>query len=105
MYKRQGDVYVRITNNGPDALNNATAGLNCTAVIHTYKLGDPTTTAGSSSAITVTLQPGQTKEFHSGIGIVDSTQYWHEFTCEVNLPLFDSNVGNNKYSETIPPPP
>ncbi len=101
----QGDVYVRITKNGPDALTNATVGLNCTAVIHTYKAGDPTTTAGSSSAISVTLNAGETKEFHSGIGITDSTSYWYDFTCEVTLQLLDPDTNNNSYTETIPPPP
>lgn len=100
-----GDIYVRITNNGPDRLDGATVGLNCTAIVHTYVAGDPTTTAGSSSAVTVTLAPGQTEAYHTGIGITDSTQWWYDVTCTVNLPLLDPNDGNNSYQETIPPPP
>jgi hypothetical protein len=99
-----GDVYCRITNNGPDALQNAMVGLSTQAVIHTYNPGDPTTTAGSHHAITITLQPGQTSEYHTGIGITDSTKYWYDFTCEVNW-QFDSDHSNDSYSEIIPPPP
>ncbi len=98
-----GDVYCRITNHGPDALQNATVGLNTKATIHTYNPNDPTTSAHSSSAITVSLQPGETGVFHTGIGITDSSQYWYEFSCQVNF-MFDPDHSNDSYSETIPSP-
>jgi len=100
----QGDVYCRITNHGPDALQNAAFYLNICQTLHTYTLGDPTITISSSHLITATLQPGETGEFYT-IYNVDTSKYWYEFTCEVNLPLLDPVSSNNSYSETIPPPP
>ncbi len=99
-----GNVDMRITNNGPDALTNATVGTACTATIHQYVLGSPTTNVSSYRTDTITLAAGQTGVYSTGIGITNSTKYWYEFTCEVNFTL-DSNIGNNSYSETIPPPP
>ena len=99
-----GDIYCRITNNGPHAIQNALVGLQTTAIIHTYNLGDPTTSVASYGIATVTLQPGQTSEFLTGIGVTDSTKYWYEFTCQVSW-ASDPDHSNDSYSETIPPPP
>ena len=100
-----GTAFVRITNNGPDRLEGASVGLSCVAKVHTYVPGDPTTNVGAHSTVTVTLAPGETGVYNTGIGIVDSTTWWLDMTCTVNLPLFDTVVGNNSYQETIPPPP
>jgi hypothetical protein len=99
-----GSVYCRITNNGPDAIQNALVGLQTIAIVHTYNPGDPTVSAASYRAETVTLQPGQTGQFETGIGLTDSTKWWCEFTCQVTW-MFDPDHSNDSYSERIPPAP
>jgi hypothetical protein len=99
-----GNVYCRITNNGPDAIQNALVGLHTTVIVHTYNPGDPTVSAASYGTETITLQPGQTGLFETGIGVVDSIKYWYEFTCEVSW-LSDPDHSNDSYSERIPPAP
>jgi hypothetical protein len=99
----QGEVYCRITNNGPDALQNALVGLQTVAIIHTYNPGDPTRSAASYGVITVTLQPGQTSEFPTGIGVTDTTKYWYEFTSQVSWSS-DPDSSNDSYSEQIGTP-
>lgn len=101
----QGNVYFRITNHGPDALQNASIGLSFGMIRHTYTLGDPPLIMGAwGGTATATLQPGETGVYAIGLD-VDTSKYWYEFTCEVTLPLLDPVSSNNSYSETIPPPP
>ncbi len=98
----QGKVYVRITNNGPDTLTNASVQLVCTGVATAYVDGAKSAMPVARQSITVNLNPGQTTEFDTGISI-DTTQYWYVLTCNLERPDYhDPNPTNESYSETIP---
>jgi hypothetical protein len=100
----QGKVYVRITNHGPDSLTNASVELKCNA--HGVPLASqpPYSHVMSPKKITVSLNPGQTKEFDTTI-LLDTTKYlYYEVTCGISTQAFtDPSVSNNNYSERIPP--
>ncbi len=101
----QGDIRARITSNGPDSLTNADVQFSCSVSVHPY--GPPPGIPyghGSTFPITVSLNPGQTGEFPTGIS-ANITQAWSEVTCTVQPPFADPNSGNDSYSETFPPPP
>jgi len=96
----EGKVYARITNNGPDSLVNTTVLLGCSYVATTSTL-QTWTKANAPSFTTVSLNPGQTKEFDVNMSIDNScTKY--DVTCEVQVAFYDANKTNNSYSETIP---
>jgi uncharacterized cupredoxin-like copper-binding protein len=100
----QGDFYCRITNNGPDALQNATVWLLTIVIEHEKTPGGNATLAQYSATITVTLLPGETGEFSTGIGhLVDTSKYWYEITCEIGADS-DPNPNNNIYTEIIESP-
>jgi hypothetical protein len=56
---------------------------------------------GAGFPITVSLTPGQTGEFGTGIS-VDTSQAWYDVTCTVQPSFNDPNPGNNSYSRTFP---
>ncbi|MAU13778.1 MAG: hypothetical protein CL607_28435 [Anaerolineaceae bacterium] len=97
----QGTIFVRVTNNGPEAINSD-VGLACTAKIS----GDPNnpdgTTASVYSPISVNLQPGVTEAFHSGLMVNDTNTYQYDIICTVNAGIFDPVPDNNSYNEIVP---
>lgn len=95
-----GDVRARITNNGPDSLTNVNVQLSCTVGVNPYGGGIPSG-HGAGFPITVSLTPGQTGEFGTGIS-VDTSQAWYDVTCTVQPSFNDPNPGNNSYSRTFP---
>lgn len=101
-----GDVFIRITNHGPDAIDRAIVGVNCTAVVtDNQDPGAASHIVGSSMSKEVTLNPGQTQVYHSGIGVMDSNRYHYDMTCTINavsLYPVDMNDSNNSYQEPIP---
>jgi len=100
----QGDVYCRITNRGPDALQNAIIQLITDVTTHPYQ-GNSYLTPGPANFGTVTLQPGQTAEFDTGVS-VDTANNWYEIECYIGLiEGVDPDSSNNIYSEEIGSPP
>lgn len=98
----KGEVYVRITNNGPDSVTNLKLTLLCTADKTNNATGVKTNVAKDyPSSITLNLKPGQTQTFATNV-LVDTTTDWYAFECQLAY-AFDSKPGNNKYSERIPP--
>jgi hypothetical protein len=99
----QGKVFARITNHGPDSATNANVQLFCSAQV-VDSSNNPQPAVANSSQVNVSLNPGQTKEFNTGI-TVDTTKYWYVFTCDISTPgqfLGDDKPGNNNYTEKIP---
>jgi len=99
----QGDVYCRITNHGPDALQNASVQLVTLVTYHAIPPNPSLTATSPITSITVTLQPGETGVFSTGI-TVDTTKYWFEITCQIALPLLDPDSSNDSYAEQIGTP-
>ena len=95
-----GDVRARITNNGPGTLTNVNVQLSCTAGVNPWGGGIPSG-HGAGFPITVSLTPGQTGEFGTGISI-DTSHGWYDVTCTVQPSFSDPNPGNNSYSRTFP---
>ena len=99
----QGRIYVRITNNGPGSPSNIEVQLSCTTGTNPNSGGIPSA-SGSSGPITISLVPGQTEAFDTGI-TVDGTKNWYAVTCQVQVQFKDPNPSNDSYSESFPPPP
>jgi hypothetical protein len=95
----QGEVYCRITNNGPDALQNAAVQLVTLVLYHPFDMW----ATSPINSISVTLQPGETGVFDTGV-TVDTTTHWYEITCQITLPVIDPDSSNDSYSEQIGTP-
>jgi len=97
----KGKVYVRITNNGPASLTNASVELKCGGQ-GTPLGGQPAWShVESPTILTISLNPGQTSAFQTNVA-VDTTQYSYNVWCAVSpKTLSDPNTSNNKYSEAI----
>jgi len=96
----EGRLWARITNNGPDTLVNTTVLLGCSYVATTTWLSTWTEVVAPTFT-TVTLAPGQTKEFYTLMSI-DNSCTWYDVTCKVQVAFYDSNNANNSYFEKIP---
>ena len=96
-------IYCRITNHGPDALQNATVRLdtNMISVTSGVEIIHP------DSVFTVTLQAGETGVFDTGyvLDVLDLNINSYEVTCYVTSTILDPVSSNNSYSETFPSPP
>jgi len=100
-----GNVYIRISNFGPSALSNESIKYSCSVT------GDPlpgTTTDFSIPATkknaVVSLIPGETKAYNTGIGINTDT-HSNKISCKLldNSSIYeDPNPANDSYQETIP---
>jgi hypothetical protein len=101
----KGKVWVRITNNGPDSLTNASINLACTAIKTNYVTGAKTKDAEDYPVqITLSLKPGETQAFSTQV-LIDATAGWYDFSCRVSSSISDPKPANNSYSEKFPPPP
>jgi hypothetical protein len=93
-----GNIFCRITNRGPDALQNAVVFL---VTFRTDNPGPQETKAGYIDKwLTVTLQHNQTGEFDTGWDVTASL-YPIEFSCAIVPYLTDPVTGNDSYSEII----
>jgi len=100
----QGRIFIRITNNGPDTLTNIpTNQLSCTTGTHPYDFSPPSA-EGSSWPLTISLVPGQTEAYDTGI-TVNGNINWYNVTCSIQANFNDPTPSNDSYSETFPPPP
>ncbi len=98
-----GESYVRITNNGPDSLTDAEVYLVCSALV-TDTLGAQTMLASGARPITVSLNPGQTKQFITLI-LVNNSCEQYDMKCDIKASFYDPNPANDSYSEVIPMSP
>jgi hypothetical protein len=99
-----GEIYVRVTNNGPGSLSDVGNNLLQFAIIvHPYS-GAPQNVQGPSTTLTLSLIPGETKAYRTYIS-VDGVNNWYEISCELVPVTADPVPGNNTYSEMFPPPP
>lgn len=100
-----GNVYIRFSNFGPSALSNASIQFSCSIS------GDPlsgTTTdftiPYTNKKVVVSLKPGETHAYDTGIGINTDT-HSNKISCKLsdNSSIFqDPNPANDSYKETIP---
>jgi len=96
-----GKVWTRITNNGPDALNNAQVELKCggTGVDANGKTG--WSHVESPKIKTINLKPGQTADIETDVSI-DTGKYTYELWCAAWPKSFsDPDQNNNKFTEKI----
>lgn len=101
----KGQVFVRVTNNGPPSVTNLSIYFACE-----YEARDPIegtiTDAASNlqSNVTVSLNAGQTGVFATPIS-VDTTGQFYDVTCTLGDTSlwYGDNPLNNTYSERIPP--
>jgi hypothetical protein len=94
-----GEVYTRITNNGPDSLVNAPLHFFCSYTA-TNTMGQTSTKVNPLNTTTVTLKPGETKEFDALIS-VDTSCTKYDVKCEVDV-YYDHKPDDDTYEETIP---
>jgi len=99
----QGEIFVRVTDNGPGSPHNIPVSLSCTIQKNPYDFAPPSA-SGANGQITVDLAPGQTQIFDTGI-YLDGTTAWFVVTCTTQVGFKDPNPANDTYSETFPPPP
>jgi hypothetical protein len=105
-----GDLWVRITNNGPDTLTDKNVRIAVSALVSTLTVPPQvaTQTPLPTDHILNLLAPGQTHTIHLAIG-VDTSCCRYEFTVTATAQDFtDPNSANNTYKETVtptPPPP
>ena len=99
-----GEIFVRVTNNGPSSISNVANNLLQFAIINHPYSGAPQNVTGPSTSINISLAPGETKAYRTYISL-DGITYWYEVSCEIVPVIADPNPGNNTYSETFPPPP
>ena len=109
----RGNVFVRITNRGPDTGQGEQMDINCNALITPL-----TGVIAAADPISVNLgfasgqTKGQTKEYDTTID-VDSDSFSYMITCSVKYEIYelrncrepgsgDPNPSNNQYSEAIP---
>jgi hypothetical protein len=95
----QGEIYCRITNNGPDVVQNAVVELDTRTTSLTYN-----TIVDTTRTYNVTLQPGETGEFYTGLSVNTVTGESFSVRCKITSSLLDPNPGNNLYTEQIDPP-
>jgi len=94
-----GELYARITNNGPDSLVNAPAQLQCSYTVIFEFLGTQTFT-DPPVPITVSLVPGETEEWDTQV-LAAPWLGEYDVKCELSA-SYDPKKANNTYSVIIP---
>jgi hypothetical protein len=98
-----GTLWANITNNGPDSFTDTRVYLTCQAT------RTDTANCGKSGLgpvlvpLDISLNAGQTKTFDTAIGL-DTSKYWYDALCVVQVSFTDPDSTNDAYSEVIPPP-
>jgi hypothetical protein len=100
----QGVMWVRITNNGPDALANNKVSITVSESRSTLTVPPVVdSSVGPAIEFTQSLNPGGTVIFKLGSQI-DTSHYRYDFTVTVTAVDFtDPNMGNNIYTESVEP--
>lgn len=96
-----GQFWFRITNHGPGNMVNVQVRVFCIAPKFDKNVG--LWAVGESRFITqmVTLQPGQTQAFPTGISL-DSTVFSYDVTCDIAQGHHWEDGGPNVYTEFVP---
>jgi hypothetical protein len=94
-----GEVYTRITNNGPDSLVNAPLHFFCSYTA-TSSTGQTSTKVNPINTITFSTNPGETQVFDAQIS-VDTSCTKYDVKCEVEV-YYDPKPDDDTYEETIP---
>ena len=99
-----GDMWVRITNNGPDTLANNKVSITLSQSKSTLAVPPVVdSSTGPATEYTLNLAPGQTQTINLGAQI-DTSQYRYDFTVTATAQDFtDPNTGNNTYKESLEP--
>lgn len=101
----QGKLWLRVTNNGPAALNHGGIQLSCTGTATNYATGAKSQVSAPAWLTVLTASPGQTQNFETPLSL-ETNKYWYEITCTVvAFGAQDANPGNDSHTETLPPPP
>ena len=95
-----GQFWFRITNHGPGNMVNVQVRVNCVAdKMHKsngmWQVGDSNTVT-----VMVTMQPGQTQAFPSGVSL-DSNTFSYNVACTIQSAHWESG-GPNYYVEFVP---
>lgn len=104
------DVSIKIKNNGPSHLTNASVQLSCSSVRTAY-VGGAQTTTSKSKTITVNLAVGQESgEIKTDVTMEDfgktPAKYWYKVKCTIAAQSFTDTIdSNNSRTESFPPPP
>jgi len=98
-----GQIWVRITNHGPVACSAVSFPFLGCAMVATPKSGGAGVASATAIPITLTIAPGQTQAFATGMGI-DTNQWTYMVTCHfaAQSGYNDLNNGNQYYQENIP---
>ena len=94
-----GELYARITNNGPDTLVNAPAQLQCSYTVIFEFMGTKTFT-DPPVPITVSLVPGETEAWDTQVKVAPALGEF-DVKCELSAD-YDPNKANNTHSVVIP---
>jgi hypothetical protein len=100
---KNGKVYARITNHGPDKVTNLTISFSCNWAKTGYGAAFGVNESVGPKNITIkSLNPGQTTPFNTSV-TVDLTQYWYNMTCKIQVPFanLNTNSGNDSYTEKL----
>jgi hypothetical protein len=100
-----GDLWVRITNNGPDTLTNKKVDIALSCAKSTLTVPPHVIQCGTldMTGNTLNLAPGQTQTIHLGTQ-VDTSHYRYDFTVTVTpVDFTDPNSSNNTYKESVEP--
>ncbi len=101
----KGEIFLNVTNNGPNSLNSVTLGTACWGSRTEYATGAKEEIQMNIQWNTVSLSQGETKSFLGGI-TVDTSKYWYLIACRArSLDVADPHPSNDTINEYIPPPP
>jgi len=98
----QGNLFVRITNNGPTVLLTYPVELTCHARGHRWANQPGEDNKSNTVELILQVSPGQTSNENTGIPI-DANLYEYEVECSINAEI-DNTPHNNTYFEVIPNP-
>ena len=100
---KNGTVYARVTNHGPDTVTNLQLTFSCSWAKTAYGATFGLNESSGSKKITITsLNPGQTTPFNTSV-TVELTQCWYNMTCTIQVPFanLNTNSANDSYTEWL----
>ncbi len=90
----KGAISVQITNNGPSTLSGMPSNaLSCDVTVDPVG-GVPPSTTTTSQMLNLSLAPGQTGTYGTGI-YADGTASYYDITCTITANFDDPNASNN----------
>lgn len=98
----QGRLYTRVTNHGPQSVNNVQIQLSCSRTVVDKATGATGTIHQAPGSKTISLDPGKTVVLDTHINI-DLNKNWYVVTCEVGVSFKDPHPVNNSFTEQFGP--